>query len=183
MATPDLGRGMSDLLIGNIDHTYRFVVGTSILAEFALSHTPADVLRELVQNEYDAGGTELEIEFGNEALIVRGNGTPIDAQGWKRLTVMLGTGTIAGSSERIEAKVNGIGSKNFGMRSLFLFGDSIHVASGGRRTILDRSLGSLETLQSDPATEGAKGVVITVPYRIVVDGPLQFSTLHVNVTR
>jgi hypothetical protein len=164
---------MADLQIGGVDDTYEFIVGTSILTEFALSHTPADVLRELVQNEYDAGGTELQIEFGNETLIVRGNGTPIDAQGWKRLAVMLGTGAIAGSSERIDAKVNGIGSKNFGMRSLFLFGDSIHVASGGKRTILDRTRGSLKILQSDPASERASGVVITVPYRSVDDGPLE----------
>ena len=33
---------------------FRFRVATSVLIEFALSHTPADVLRELVQNEYDA---------------------------------------------------------------------------------------------------------------------------------
>jgi hypothetical protein len=151
---------------------FSFRVGTSLLAEFALSHSPADVLRELVQNEYDAGGTQLTIDFGDEALVVQGNGRTIDKQGWKRLSVMLGTGVVAGDGDRVDAKVNGIGSKNFGMRSLFLFGDRIEVASGGRRTILDRSLGSLDEPLPDPALNGARGVRITVAYRKVADGPL-----------
>lgn len=152
---------------------FRFRVGTSLLAEFAMSHSPADVLRELVQNEYDAGGTDLTIAFGEEALVVRGNGTNIDNRGWKRLGVMLGTGHVAGEAARIEAKTNGIGSKNFGLRSLFLFGDRIHIASGGRRTILDWSQGTLHKPLPDPESAGLPGVVITVPYRRVADVPLQ----------
>ncbi|MGH9100945.1 MAG: hypothetical protein ACRDV8_12050, partial [Acidimicrobiales bacterium] len=152
---------------------FRFRVGTSYLAEFALSHTPADVLRELVQNEYDAGGSELVIEFGPESLVVRGNGEVIDNRGWKRLSVMLGTGQVAGETGRVEAKVNGIGSKNFGLRSLFLFGDRIYVASGGRRTILDLTQGALDGPLSDGASAGTPGVVITVPYRRVAEAPLQ----------
>jgi hypothetical protein len=151
---------------------FSFRVGTSLLAEFALSHSPADVLRELVQNEYDAGGTQLTIDFGDEALVVQGNGRTIDKRGWKRLSVMLGTGLVAGGGDRVDAKVNGIGSKNFGMRSLFLFGDRIEVASGGRRTILDRSRGSLDEPLPDPASTGASGVRITVAYRKDADGPL-----------
>jgi hypothetical protein len=46
------------------DLDLQFRVATSVLDEFVLSHTPADVLRELVQNEYDAGGTELVIGLG-----------------------------------------------------------------------------------------------------------------------
>jgi Domain of unknown function (DUF3883) len=152
---------------------FSFRVGTSLLAEFALSHSPADVLRELVQNEYDAGGTQLTIDFGDEALVVQGNGRTIDKLGWKRLSVMLGTGLVAGSGERVDAKVNGIGSKNFGMRSLFLFGDRIEVASGGLRTILDRSEGSLDKPLPDPASAGTSGIRITVAYRPVADGPLR----------
>jgi hypothetical protein len=56
----------------------QFRVATSVLDEFALSHTPTDVLRELVQNEYDAGGTELLIDLDQENLVVRGNGSTID---------------------------------------------------------------------------------------------------------
>ena len=74
----------------------QFRVATSVVDEFALSHTPADVLRELVQNEYDAGGTELVIDLGQDALVVRGNGRTIDKAGWKRLSVMLGHGQICG---------------------------------------------------------------------------------------
>lgn len=58
--------------------------------------TPADILRELVQNEYDAGGTELRIEFGQDALVVSGNEMPINKAGWDRLGVMLGHGLVAG---------------------------------------------------------------------------------------
>lgn len=152
---------------------FRFQVGTSLLAEFAVGHTPADVLRELVQNEYDAGGTELVIEFGEDALMVRGNGKTIDRPGWKRLSVILGTGSVAGGGERIQAKTNGIGSKNFGLRSLFLFGDRIHVTSGGQMTMLDWSQGTLESPVPDAASLNSPGVDIRVPYRRVADGLLQ----------
>ena len=164
---------VSDPLGAEEDLVFRSRVGTSLLAEFALSHTPADVLRELVQNEYDAGGSELAIEFGADALVVRGNGEVIDGRGWRRLSVMLGTGHVAGEAGRVEAKVNGIGSKNFGLRSLFLFGDRVHVASGGRRTILDWTEGALEQPLPDPGTVGTRGVVITVPYRHVAAASLQ----------
>ena len=41
------------------DLPLRFEIGNSVVPEFAQSHAPTDVLRELVQNEYDAGGNEL----------------------------------------------------------------------------------------------------------------------------
>jgi len=123
----------------------QFRVAASLLDEFALSHTPADVLRELVQNEYDAGGTELMIDLSHDRLVVRGNGKMIDEAGWKRLSVMLGHGQISGGADRVELKVNGIGSKNFGLRSLFLIGDRLHTLSGGQRTILDRTKGTPPT--------------------------------------
>jgi hypothetical protein len=151
-----------------------FRVGMSVLIEFALSHTPADVLRELVQNEYDARGTELVIDFGQEALAVRGNGNTIDSAGWKRLSVMLGHGLVAGTAaDHIKPKVNGIGSKNFGLRSLFLLGDRVHVMSGGRRTILDRIQGALAKPLPHPDSRGRPGVTLIVPYRQADDGPLQ----------
>lgn len=156
---------------GTLD--FRFRVGTSILTEFAVSHTPADVLRELVQNEYDAGGTELTMEFGPDALVVRGNGKLIDKAGWDRLGVMLGHGLVAGTVGRVEPKANGIGSKNFGLRSLFLLGDRIHVVSGGRRTILDRVNGALAEPLADPGSRGRPGVTIAVPYRQADERPLR----------
>ena len=151
----------------------QFRVATSVLDEFALSHTPADVLRELVQNEYDAGGTELVIDLGKDALIVRGNGRTIDGAGWKRLSVMLGHGQISGAADRVEPKANGIGSKNFGLRSLFLIGDRIHVMSGGRRTILDRTKGTPPAPLPHPDSGGQPGVTLMVPYRQADDGRMQ----------
>ncbi|MGW5266936.1 DUF3883 domain-containing protein [Microbispora sp. NPDC004025] len=156
---------------GDLD--FRFRVGASMLTEFARSHTPADVLRELVQNEYDAGGTELLIEFGSDAVIVRGSGKTIDHAGWKRLSVMLGHGLVPGAADRVEPKTNGIGSKNFGLRSLFLFGDRIHVMSGGWYTILDRSEGALAAPLAHPESRAQPGVTLVVPYRQVDDGALR----------
>lgn len=157
----------------------QFRVATSALDEFALSHTPADVLRELAQNEYDAGGTELVIDLGQDALVVRGNGRTIDGAGWKRLSVMLGHGQISGSADRVEPKINGIGSKNFGLRSLFLIGDRIHVMSGGRRTILDRAKGTPPTPLLHPDSDGQPGVTLIVPYRQADDGRmLAFDHAH-----
>jgi hypothetical protein len=155
------------------DGDYEYRVGTDHLSEFAAGHSAADVLRELVQNEYDAGGSHLEVRFDEHALMVRGNGEVIDAAGWNRLSVMLGTGLVAGTSMVIQKKVNGIGSKNFGLRSLFLFGDSIGVASGGQRTVLDRRRGSLRSRIPDEPSGSSPGVALTVPYRTTDDGDLR----------
>ncbi len=121
----------------------RYNYGNSIVAEFVLGHDHADVLREIVQNEYDAGGNRLQVAFGTDELRIRGNGSPIDAAGWKRLSVMLGTGQVGSSGPTIAQKVNGIGSKNFGLRTLFLYGDQIYIRSGGFLTVLDFLLGTL----------------------------------------
>jgi len=49
-------------------------VTSSLVEEFAQGHTASDVLRELVQNEYDAGGRSLSVTFGEVGLDVRGTG-------------------------------------------------------------------------------------------------------------
>jgi len=67
------------------------------------------------------------VTFGKSDLTVTGSGRAINAKGWSRLDVILGTGTVMGEADVIEPKENGIGSKNFGLRSLFLFGNRIHV--------------------------------------------------------
>lgn len=156
------------------DLEYR--VGTSFLAEFAAGHTAADVIRELIQNEYDAGGSAVDVEFGETQLRIRGNGKAIDRNGWNRLSVMVGTGTVAGTDSAIAGKVNGIGSKNFGLRSLFLFGDRISVRSAGRQTVLDRRKGTLPSPVEDTATSGTAGVLISVAYREKDDGDLRAFT-------
>src|SRR5260370_14543262 len=149
--------------INKLDLRYNY--GNSIVAEFVSGHNHADVLRELVQNEYDAGGRRLQVTFDTDELRISGNGSPIDATGWKRLSVMLGTGQVGSSGPTITQKVNGIGSKNFGLRSLFLYGDQIYIRSGGFQTVLDFLLGTLPTPESEPHSKHVPGIEIVFPYR------------------
>jgi hypothetical protein len=60
---------------------------------------------ELVQNEYDAGRTELAIEFGADALVVRENHRQ---RRGKRPSVMLGRGLVISAADHIEPKVSGV---------------------------------------------------------------------------
>src|SRR6266699_863335 len=143
----------------------QFNYGNSIVAEFVSGHNHADVLRELVQNEYDAKGSRLQVIFDTDKLRISGNGSPIDADGWKRLSVMLGTGQVGRSGTTIAQKVNSIGSKNFGLRSLFLYGDQIYIRSGGLQTVLDFSLGTLQEPKPEPHSKHLPGIEIVVPYR------------------
>ena len=141
-------------------------IGASIVEQFVAGHDASDVLRELVQNEFDGGGNRLTLTFGEGALDVTGNGRGINTGGWKRLSVIVGTGRVVGedAAEGVPPKPNGIGSKNFGLRSLFLFGDEIYVRSRGHVAILD--LPTLETGRvRDRAWWGGAGVRLKVPYR------------------
>lgn len=141
-------------------------IGASVVEQFVAGHDASDVLRELVQNEFDGGGDSLIVNFGEEALDIAGNGRGISSDGWQRLSVIVGTGRVVGEAdaERVEAKRNGIGSKNFGLRSLFLFGNEIYVRSGGQVAVLD--LRTLETGKvRDPSSTGDKGVRLRVPFR------------------
>ena len=155
------------------DLNLEFSYGESALSEFVSGHDVSGVLRELVQNEFDAKGTKIEILFGEKSVLILGNGKLIDAAGWKRLSVMLGRGRVAGSDRVIEPKMNGIGSKNFGLRSLFLLGDQILVRSGGRWTVLDISRGTLPTPRRDPQSKHAQGIRIAVPFRDTAKGGLE----------
>jgi hypothetical protein len=78
---------------------------------------------------------------------------------------MLGTGQVGSSGPTIAQKVNGIGSKNFGLRSLFLFGDQIYIRSGGFQTVLDFLHGTLQKPLPEPHSEHLPGIEIVVPYR------------------
>ena len=151
-----------ELDTSELQHRY----GDSVLLEFVRGHGPSAVLRELIQNEYDADGSALQVVFNETELEVRGNGTPINQKGWRRLSVTLGTGSVSHFKDELKEKENGIGSKNFGLRSLFLFGDRIYVRSNGRQTLLDLYQGALETPQPDLTTDGMQGVRIHVPYRV-----------------
>lgn len=154
------------LVIPDVTATLTARIGSSQVDQFVLDHGPADVLRELVQNEFDGGGEEMTIHFGREALTVSGSGKPVTASGWTRLSVIMGTGEVIGDEpgEAIEAKQNGIGSKNFGLRSVFYFSDRIHVRSNGQMAILD--VRDLKVgRQADPGSTGRKGVIVQAPFR------------------
>lgn len=77
--------------------------GNSILVQFVQSHSGADIIRELVQNEYDAHGAEMRVEFQANRLVVTGTGKAIDRDGWRRLSVVMGTGSVGDSGEEIPA--------------------------------------------------------------------------------
>jgi hypothetical protein len=148
------------------DDGYATKIGGSIVDQFVLGHEPTDVLRELVQNEFDADGDVMAVTFGTNQLSISGSGRPINKKGWDRLDVVIGTGRVAGdlAGAKIEPKENGIGSKNFGLRSLFLFGDRIYVRSNGRRAV--QNLIRLATkIEPDADSKGQRGVNIHVPYR------------------
>ena len=141
-------------------------IGSSVIEQFVAGHDAGDVLRELVQNEYDGGGDKLTLTFGSKSVEVIGSGRNIERSGWDRLSVIVGTGNVMGTrgTEIVAPKENGIGSKNFGLRSLFRFGDEIHVRSAGQVALLD--LQTQETGRApDLQSQGKKGVRLFVPYR------------------
>lgn len=143
----------------------KYVVATSSIEEFAAGHDFAAVLRELAQNEFDAGGRRFEVLFERDGLRIRGTGKAIDSAGWERLSVISGTGRIAGTDRFVDEKPNGIGSKNFGIRSLFSIGDTIHIRSGGRYQALDCTAGTYPQIKPDADSRGRAGVEIWVPFR------------------
>lgn len=162
---------------GKVD--LKTIFGSSVIDQFVQAHSPADVFRELVQNEYDAHGSEIVIRFGQDMLSISGTGKPVNAKGWSRLKVIMGTGTALGDGEReeIEAKQSGIGSKNFGIRSLFLFGNQINVRSDGKYAVIDMAKFGAG-VGPDPDTKGRKGILIQVPYRIEAIRALKAFTIE-----
>ena len=109
---------------------------TPLVLEFLGGLRADDILTELVQNDLDQGASETHVRFTRDALIVEGNGRPVDTVGWSRLSYLLGAGGD------VEAKRDGIGAKNHGLRSCFALGDEIVISSAERQTRL--------TLTSDP---------------------------------
>jgi len=156
----------------------QFSIADSVLKEFVLGHGPSAVLTELVQNEYDAQGTRLDVLFGEDSVTITGNGKVVDHAGWNRLSVVMGTGLVAGTNRRIEAKVNSIGSKNFGLRSLFIYGDRIYIRSGGRQTVLDLHKGTLQESMRERYSRNRPGIHIEVPYRTKTEGDMEAFNLE-----
>ncbi|TRC89688.1 DUF3883 domain-containing protein [Mesorhizobium sp. WSM4310] len=159
-------KSAQDFSIPELTAPLRQRIASSPVDEFVAAHGAADVFRELVQNEFDAYGSEIGIRITDTQLEVTGTGRTISPRGWARLSVLIGTGEVLGdpSGEVITAKESSIGSKNLGMRSLFHFGDRIHVRSDGQMAVLDfRNFGTAR--QADPVSKGRKGVLIQVPLR------------------
>ncbi|AZV18962.1 hypothetical protein [Mesorhizobium sp. M7A.F.Ce.TU.012.03.2.1] len=104
--------------------------GPAAVGQFLREVSLVDLVVELVQNDLDAGATRTWIEFGEQGLVCEGDGEPLDAKAWARLESVIGAGGD------IEAKRDGIGSKNHGLRSLFRLADRIGIQSAGLRSDL-----------------------------------------------
>ncbi len=138
-----------------------------MVAEFLNEVDLIDIIIELVQNELDAGSTRTVIELENHALRCAGTGSQMDDKGWERLGYVLGAGAL------VEAKIDGIGSKNHGIRACFLLGDEITVQSNGMRVDLTAKGSPTDPEAFYPAgwgrerdrTAPRKGVQVVVPLR------------------
>ncbi|UCC40391.1 MAG: ATP-binding protein, partial [Candidatus Aminicenantes bacterium] len=53
-----------------------------------------ELLRELINNAYDADATEIHVEIGPERIVVRDNGSGLDAEGLKQYF-------LVGSDEKV----------------------------------------------------------------------------------
>lgn len=150
----------------------RHIYAGSLLEQFARDHDAPAILRELAQNEFDGEGSVLRLAFGPAQLEITGNGRGINPDGWRRLSLSLGTGQTQEGS-RVDEKKNGIGSKNFGLRSLFRWGDQIRVRSKGLATLLELQRGVLPSPVVDIESADLAGVLIEVPFRPAASDTMQ----------
>jgi hypothetical protein len=154
----------------NFEQTEEFVLKTDQAPEFwqfLNGLRGEDLLVELIVNELDARSSRTEIRFDPDQLVCAGNGEPIDALGWERLSY------IKGAGHEVQAKVGMFGVKNHGLKACFTLGNSITLRSAGQQI--------LQTLFKDgdskppypgvrvPPREDpgapARGTRIEVPYR------------------
>ena len=126
-----------------------------------------DLIVELVQNDLDANAANTFISFYPDRLICRGDGEPVSADGWKRLTYVLGAGG------QVERKYSSIGVKNHGLKACFGLGDEIILRSDGKRILQtlymngpDRppSPGTLRAPELDSKAPNF-GCEVEIPYR------------------
>jgi hypothetical protein len=96
--------------------------------QFLNNLTADGLIIELIQNDLDAHAIETHIQLETDRLICKGNGLPVDSDGWKRLSFMTGAGKEA------PRKHNRIGVKNHGLKTCFTIGDEILIRSDGKRT-------------------------------------------------
>ncbi len=114
------------------DDAYKFVLHTDQAPEFwqfLNGLRGDDLLVELIVNELDARSSHTEIRFEPDRLICIGNGDPIDADGWKRLSFIKGAGYA------VAAKVGLFGVKNHGLKACFTIGNNILLRSSGQQIL------------------------------------------------
>jgi|RhiMetdeSRZDD1v2_1073273.scaffolds.fasta_scaffold21955_7 hypothetical protein len=129
--------------------------------------SPDDLIIELVQNEFDALSTHTRIVFHPDKFICEGNGIPVDADGWTRLTF------IRGAGDRAPRKCYQFGVKNHGLKACFTIGDEIQIQSDGKRmiqTLYRNGAGAAPSPGTYPypvpdATAPKIGCRVVVPYR------------------
>ena len=126
-----------------------------------------DLIVELIQNDLDANAKHTSISFEPDRLVCRGDGEPVEKNGWERLSYVMGAG------DQVESKQFRIGVKNHGLKACFSLGDDIVIRSDGLR--MDQTL-YMDGPNSHPspgtspfpeADENAPsvGCSIEVPYR------------------
>ena len=86
----------------------------------------SDLITELIQNDLDALAKQTVIRFESDRLICQGDGEPIDSDGWKRLSYLMGAGDL------VPRKHHCIGIKNHGLKACFTIGDEFRVYSDGK---------------------------------------------------
>ena len=157
----------------------------AILGQFLINLRLEDLVIELIQNELDAFSPSTVISFEEDRLTCEGLGRPVDKNGWTRLEV------VAAAGGDIEAKKDGIGMKNHGLRTGFLIGDNIIVQSTGHRvdlTVRPRAQSNKfspgtwsRVVDSDAPLIGTR---ITVPYRtqglVVPSGEIKLEPLSLT---
>ena len=126
-----------------------------------------DLLVELIQNDLDASAKHTMISFEPDRLVCQGDGDPVEAEGWERLSYVMGAG------DQVQSKQFRIGVKNHGLKACFNLGDDITVRSDGLRTVqtlyMDGpdshpSPGTLPCPEADYSAP-AEGCSVEVPYR------------------
>ncbi len=127
----------------------------------------SDLITELIQNDLDAQANQTVIEFEPDRLICQGDGEPIDSNGWKRLSYLMGAGDL------VPRKHHCIGIKNHGLKTCFMIGDQFRVHSDGKhihQTLYKNGQknppypSAMEEPQED-ATAPKKGCKVVVEFR------------------
>ena len=157
---------------------FQYRLGSKLVEELIASHSLLDILLELSQNSYDAYAKKLTIDFRDNDVIIQDDGEGFSVDGWRRVTVVLSTGYIGENSETVDSKSNSLGSKNIGLRTLFLIGDKIHIKSRGKQTIINIVTGVPDAQIPDSETSQNKGVFIRTQFRQFATGNLLPFTLQ-----